>query len=239
MQKHIHTNTHTHARTHTRTNTCSRRLYGHTRTHTDLHSHTPKHTGTHSRTSHWLARMRWCAHAQIITQMHTHPHTRTRAHAAYTNGSRCRGRRETPLHLAANNGYPAVAAALLAHGANVHAKNNGGCGGRSLFRAMVGVRRAAVADQDGIDAFRSGCTHTHAEARTHTHAHARTHRSTHARTDAHTHAQARTQRLVHLEFACDLARIRVRPRRGNRTLSHANEFIPLHWRTHTVAHTLI
>jgi hypothetical protein len=67
--------------------------------------------------------------------------------------------RNTPLHKAACNGYVAVVAVLLMHGADVNAMNNGGCGGRSLFWATVGVRRTAVADRDGTDAMQI-CVHT-------------------------------------------------------------------------------
>jgi hypothetical protein len=43
-------------------------------------------------------------------------------------------RRWTPLHNAARYGHADVVAALLAHGADVHAKDDqGGCGGPSLF----------------------------------------------------------------------------------------------------------
>ena len=66
-------------------------------------------------------------------------------------------RRATPLHLAAVYGHAAVAAALLTHGADVNAKDNeAGCGGRFLFWATVGARRAAVADRDGTDACKLG-----------------------------------------------------------------------------------
>jgi ankyrin repeat protein len=71
-------------------------------------------------------------------------------------------RRNTPLHRAAVEGHAEVVAALLAHGADVHAKGALGCGGRSLFRATVGVRLAAVADRDEIDA-------RHMWMRAHTH----------------------------------------------------------------------
>jgi hypothetical protein len=49
-------------------------------------------------------------------------------------------RRSTPLHAAAWKGHAAVVAALLAHGADLHAKDKYGCVGRSLFGASVGVR---------------------------------------------------------------------------------------------------
>ncbi len=68
-------------------------------------------------------------------------------------------RRWTPLHLAAYYGHEAVAAALLAHGADVNAYLElEGCGVLALFWATVGVRRAALADRDGIEACRCGCT---------------------------------------------------------------------------------
>ena len=52
-------------------------------------------------------------------------------------------RRKTPLHWAAIQGHEAVAAALLDQGADVNAKDSGGCGGWSLFWATVGVWYAA------------------------------------------------------------------------------------------------
>ncbi len=80
-------------------------------------------------------------------------------------------RRDTPLHYAAERGHADVAAALLTHGADVNARNNDGCGGRSLFGATVGVRRAAVADRAGTNSVQIGMrTHT----RSHAHAHANT-----------------------------------------------------------------
>jgi hypothetical protein len=62
-------------------------------------------------------------------------------------------RRLTPLHVAAAQGHADVAAALLTHGADVHAKTDSGCGGRT----------GTV-----------GCTHTDACVRAHarTRAHA-------------------------------------------------------------------
>ena len=61
-----------------------------------------------------------------------------------------------------------MAAALLTHGADVDAKDNAGCGGRSLFRAMVGVAAPAVADRDGIASCTCTDPHRHMEMRTHT-----------------------------------------------------------------------
>ncbi len=101
----------------------------------------------------------------MLASTHTRPHAST--------GSVCRvrecalRRRSTPLHSAAKYGQAALLEALLAHGADVHAKTNGNkygdnrCGGRSLFWATVGVHRTAVADRDGIDATQIGM-HTHA-----------------------------------------------------------------------------
>jgi ankyrin repeat protein len=42
-------------------------------------------------------------------------------------------RRITPLHEAAYYGHVAVVVSLLTHGADVRAKDNDGCGSRSLF----------------------------------------------------------------------------------------------------------
>jgi hypothetical protein len=96
---------------------------------------------------------------QIRTHMYTRTRRRTNAHAhertskqfslhAPTARAAACGRasalyrRWTPLHDAALSRHAAVAAALLAHGADVHAKTNAGCGGRSPLWATVGVRRA-------------------------------------------------------------------------------------------------
>jgi hypothetical protein len=46
-------------------------------------------------------------------------------------------RRETPLHVAAFYGNVAAMAALLSHSADVHAKDDLGCGGRSLLSAAI------------------------------------------------------------------------------------------------------
>ncbi len=61
-----------------------------------------------------------------------------------------------------------MTAALLTHGADVNAKEGKhGCGGRSLFRATVGGRRAAKADWDGIGVMQIRIeTHTRTHART-------------------------------------------------------------------------
>ncbi len=64
-----------------------------------------------------------------------------------------------------------MVAALLMHGADVHAKdNNGGCGGLSLFSAAIGARRAAVADRDRTDATQIGMRARDTPTRTHMHA---------------------------------------------------------------------
>ncbi len=64
----------------------------------------------------------------MCAQTHTHKHTFQLARAdGRALRCVCAGafrRRVTPLHWAAENGRAAVAAALLAHGANVDAKTN-------------------------------------------------------------------------------------------------------------------
>jgi hypothetical protein len=83
-------------------------------------------------------------HTHTLAQMRTHARTSVPTLHGCAGGARwrcvCTGairRRETPLHEAAykghadvNNGNADVAAALLAHGADVHAKDSEGCGGR-------------------------------------------------------------------------------------------------------------
>ncbi len=101
--------------------------YAHVRAHTGACSHTHAEIRTSSRGTHRYLRFR------ILGRVLFH-------------------RRITPLHYAAIYGHTAVAAALLAHGADVNAENNGGCGGRSLLCLTVGMHRAAMADRDGIDA---------------------------------------------------------------------------------------
>jgi hypothetical protein len=78
-------------------------------------------------------------YAQATT--HTSAHERTRADGPRRRVSAFR-HRNTPLHGAAWRGHADVVEALLAHGADVHAEDKSGCGGRSLFWAAVGVRRA-------------------------------------------------------------------------------------------------
>ena len=106
-------------------------------------------------------------------------------------------RRATPLHKAAANGHAAMANALLTHGADVNAKDNSGCGGRSLFWATV-------VDQAGIDAPRSGCPHTDTCTHACTHGNGRSSMwdhayecvltRAHAHTSAHLHAGSRALR---------------------------------------------
>jgi hypothetical protein len=70
----------------------------------------------------------------IFGPKRTYKHKRTitprasTARAAVCARARC-GRRWTPLHRAAFNGHANVVEALLARGADVHAKCNYGCGG--------------------------------------------------------------------------------------------------------------
>jgi ankyrin repeat protein len=106
-------------------------------------------------------------HAQIHT--HTGTHARVRTHTrrqSHLSTARCRvwasvsHCRWTSLHKTAHNGHAAAAAALLTHGADMNAKNNDGCGSRSLFSETVGAGSTALPERDGIDASRSGFTHT-------------------------------------------------------------------------------
>jgi hypothetical protein len=112
-------------------------------------------------------------------------------HFRAPTGARCGARasafrrRNTPLHDAADYGRANVVAALLAHGADVHSKDNFVCGGRSLFWVTAGVRCAAV-DRDKIDAMQIGM---HAHARIHTDALPYINK---ACADARTHARERT-----------------------------------------------
>ncbi len=92
------------------------------------------------------------------------------------DGSRCHAcasallRRRTPLHYAANEGHAAMAATLLTYGADVNAKNNQGCGGRSLFwgNNRRAPRRSGRPGRIYINL--GAHIHTHTETHTHTHA---------------------------------------------------------------------
>ncbi len=186
-------------------------------THPPARTRTPARTHTHTRArAHTHARARTHSLMHARTHAHTLAHTLTKLDA---DGGRCGvcasafHRRFTPLHRAGFHGHATVAAALLTHGADVNAKSNYGCGSRSLFRATVGVRCAAV-DRDGTDnkiaARRSGCMHTHIYTQTHdglpsrTHAHSpsRCHTSTkrvrtHIHTNAPSHPHDRTKTHSH------------------------------------------
>jgi len=93
-----------------------------------------------------------------------------------------------------------VVEALLAHGADVHAKDNDGCGRRPV--AILGdgrrVPRRAVAARYRRSVVLRATQHTHRHS-THTvaliHTHTRTHARTHARThtDPHMHTHTHTQ----------------------------------------------
>ncbi len=151
----------------------------HTRSQPESYSYVrtrTSHTHTHAHATHSCARTQ--THAR--THARARPHTRTFA-LTRADGSRCGvcasaiGRRYTPLHWAAREGHAAVVAALLTHGADVHAKSSGGCGGRSLFLTAVGVRRAGRGrpGRDRRNADRDG--HTHAHTRTYARAHTQIH----------------------------------------------------------------
>jgi hypothetical protein len=114
-----------------------------THTHTYmLYSHAPTHI---------------CAPTNTHARRPTHAYTRRRRALPGV-------RRSTPLLHAARNGHADVAAALLTHGADVHAKANDGCGGRSL---LLGQRSACAAPAvAGIDARQIGMR---TDARTYTH----------------------------------------------------------------------
>ncbi len=134
------------------------------RMHYNAHEHTHIHIHTHRR----INKGAW-THAHT-TRCHRPARTPKHMHTQFPQHAVCAQaflRRRTPLHVAAENGHAAAAAALLTHGADVNAKEGiYGCGGRSLFWATDGVCCATVADRDGIDAMQ-----TWMHARTHTDAH--------------------------------------------------------------------
>jgi hypothetical protein len=136
--------------------------------------------------------------------MHARTQTNSTLTARAAVCARARSRRNTPLHEAARNGHADVAAALLTHGADVHAKDEDGCGGRLLICATVGVRRAGRCragtgplnrDRDAQMGMRATHfrTHTRIDVEfcmrlvTHTDAHTKAH----ARAHAHSHEELR------------------------------------------------
>ncbi len=126
-------------------------------------------TYTHEET-HMPTNMYACMHACLT---HTHTRRDERKHTSvptYTAApAACAGgfcasairRRYTPLHHAAWKGHAAAAAALLAHGADVHAMDRGGCGGR------LGRSDAHARTRTG-DGARGACVGTRTQARTRT-----------------------------------------------------------------------
>jgi hypothetical protein len=128
--------------------------------HARMHSRTRIHTHAYMRARSLAPRdtlaravqpdlYRLCTPARASTHAHKRTHTRRHAPECTTARSHLREptaraavrgrarfrRRATPLHEAAHNGHMAAAAALLAHGADVNAKDNDGCGGRLIFAA--------------------------------------------------------------------------------------------------------
>ncbi len=95
------------------------------------------------------------------------------------------GRRATPLHeAAAEFGRADVVAALLTHGADVHARDNDGCGGRpGRSDAPTRMRVCARAHAHTCVCV---CVCTCARTRARAHAHAHTRRCTGERASAHT-----------------------------------------------------
>jgi hypothetical protein len=196
----------------------------HMRTHTDTRTNThPRllvcgcvRTCTHTDITHARA----CACAQTHTRTKIYARTRTFP-LTRADGARCGvcasaiGRRDTPLHVAAIHGHADVAAALLTHGADVHAKSSGGC---VLPVAILGsgrrAPRRAVADRDGIAAPHAMIlTHTLARAirsctparidvavcmrlDTHTDARTKAHARTRAQPRGATHARHRRPRML-------------------------------------------
>jgi hypothetical protein len=160
-------------------------------------------------------------------------HTRTRARTPArtfalkrADGLRCGAwasefrRRWTPLHWAARKGHAAVVEALLAHGADVHAKDSSGCGGRPgrsaahtqmrvcarahtrahAHATMLGGRASArIAGCDTcIDFIGNACILMLClceSTRTYAHKHLQRKAQTRARTRTHTHTHARADRF--------------------------------------------
>ncbi len=104
----------------------------HAHTDADARSIIITHTCTLTLTQTYISK---CARTQPHThaRFHTPAPTDMQTHFHAPTGSLCCARacafhrRETPLHLAAEHGHANVVAALLAHGADVHAKGIGGC----------------------------------------------------------------------------------------------------------------
>jgi hypothetical protein len=91
-----------------------------------------------------------------------------------------------------------MTAALLAHGADVHAKEGkGGCGGRSLFGATV-WRAYTVKALSWRSWERRSCMRTHTPSNAHF---VSFHTHTRPRNNAATHAQTRTHARLALPFA--------------------------------------
>jgi hypothetical protein len=164
----------------------------------------------------------------------------TRSYIGLRIHARCRvcasaiGGRKTPLHEADGKGHLAAAAALLTHGADVNAKDDYGCGGPSLFRATVGVRRTCHC-RPGRDRCTVVRRHRHdtqtIQSGTHTRmdVEVRMRRNTHtdARTKAHARTRAQQRAATHVR--------RRRPHALRRTHTHAHT----HARTpeNALAHT--
>jgi hypothetical protein len=130
-------------RTDTRTNTQTHSLAG-SQIRTHMYACVCVRTCTHIQTSHIHARA--CAQNHTRTKIHARTRTfpLTRADGARcavcASAFRCRS---TPLHYAARRGHAEVVAALLAHGADVHAKNKDGCGGPLVAICGNGVCASA------------------------------------------------------------------------------------------------
>ncbi len=161
MYAYAHAHARTHACAHTQTRTRAGAVQPdecrstHARAHRHAHKHTRSLAGSQMRT-HMCACgcVRTCTHPDIthvpaLAQKRTHAqkitHARALAHKrtfprcplTRADGARCVvwvsafRRRWTSLHHAAHGDAAAVVAALLKHGADVHAKDKNGCGGRS------------------------------------------------------------------------------------------------------------
>ncbi len=126
-----------------------------------------------------------------------------RSHRTTTSpGGNARLRRNTPRELAKDKSafdaavpvrrksLAAVAAALLTHGADLHAKDNHGCGGRSLFWAAVGAGRGRPG-RDRCAAVLDAPTHTRA-------IHSRTDLAVCMRLNTHTDARTKARIDIHI-----------------------------------------